>query len=81
MVSVLLPLKVGTVGRTGNQLILGWETAPGQTYRVVYKNDLSDMAWTPLGNDLPATGSSLSVTNNLNDPLTPKRFYAVQIAP
>jgi len=80
-ISVLLPLKVGTVNRTGNQLILGWETAPGQTYRVVYKNDLSDLTWTPLGNDLQATGSSLSVTNNLNDPLVPKRFYAVQIAP
>src|SRR6185369_1145194 len=79
-VSVLTPLNFSTISRTGTQLTLGWETAPGQTYRVVYKNELSDAMWMdvdPMHPDVLATGNSLSVIVDVSSPS--HRFYAVKI--
>ena len=56
-------LVVVTIGRTGNSVQLSWGTTPGKTYRVLYKDHLGQTTWKTLGNDLPATGSSLSVTD------------------
>jgi hypothetical protein len=78
-ISVLKPLNFSTISRSGAQLTLGWESAPGQTYRVVYKDDLNDPTWTALDplHDLLASGSSLSVIVAVDAP--PHRFFAVQL--
>jgi len=76
-ISVLTPLNFSTISRTGTQLTLGWEFAPGQTYQVVYKNELSDATWLPLNSEMTTSGNSLSVTVDVSAPS--HRFYAVKI--
>ena len=51
-------------------------TAPGLTYQLEYKNDLTDATWTPLPPPLPAGATTLILTDS-NSPAT-KRFYRIQ---
>ena len=74
---VLARLNFGQLTRAGNQLTLGWDTAPGQTYRLEYKDDLGAATWTALGSDLLATGSSLSVNITITSPS--HRFYRLRL--
>ena len=55
-------------------LNLTWRTISGKTYRLEYKTDLRDLAWSTVG-DYPATGSSLSVPDRIG--VTPQRIYRV----
>jgi O-glycosyl hydrolase len=50
-------------GATGFELT--FPTLPGQMYQVEYTTDLTE-PWTPLGDPMPGTGGSLSITNNIN---------------
>ena len=61
----------------GNQLTLGWGTTPGHTYRVEFTDDLEPANWQPLGPDMPATGSSLSVTVSVTSPA--QRFFRIVV--
>src|SRR6266542_2466155 len=70
---VLGPPSFNLVSRAGTQLTLGWPAIAGRTYRVEYKDDLGAANWQPLGNDLPATGSNLSINVSLTAP--PQRFF------
>ena len=78
-VVVLTPLSFSQLSRTDTQLTLHWQTAPGETYRIEYKDDLNAGSWTPLpgSENLPAAGSSLSVTVNMSGP-PHQRFYRVR---
>jgi hypothetical protein len=51
-------------------------TAPGLTYQLEYKNDLTDATWTPLPPPLPVGATTLILTDS-NSPAT-KRFYRIQ---
>ena len=66
----------GRVG-TGNQVVITFNTVPGLTYRVEYKNRLNAATWTQLTPAQVATGTSLSVY----DPFSGRkqRFYRVSI--
>jgi hypothetical protein len=55
---------------------LTFQTSPGHTYRVEYKNDLSDPTWLPLGADFFATDTSATVNDNS---ATDQRFYRVNM--
>jgi hypothetical protein len=63
-----------TIGINGTQVSLGFQTTPGKTYRVEYKDDLGAVEWQRLNNqDYPAgAATSLIVTDQLN---RPQRFY------
>ena len=50
-------------------------TTVGKTYRVEFKNSLSDANWQPLGADQVATSTSLIITDAIGDNL--QRFYQV----
>jgi hypothetical protein len=65
-----------TLSITGNQISLGFQTVPGKTYRVEYKDDLGATQWQRLNNqDYPAgAASSLTVSDLLNQP---QRFYRI----
>ena len=52
---------------------LTWPTAPGNTYRVVYKTNLADSAWLSLGQDLTAT----TTVTSRSDYVVGNRFYSV----
>lgn len=67
------PLQFTTVTRPGGAISLTWNTIPGRTYRAEFRNSLS-ADWNPLGNDIPATGPTATIT----DPAGPaRRFYRV----
>ena len=78
-VIVLAPLNFGQLSRTGNQLTMGWESAPGQTYRVLYKDDLNAPTWMTLpgAENLSSGGGTLSVMVDVTG--TPHRFYTVRV--
>ena len=61
------------VTRNGNNLTLGFPTAPGRHYQVQYKNQLSDPAWTNLGPVQNGTGSTLQIPVTIGP--EPQRFY------
>ena len=50
-------------------------TTPGKTYRVEYKNALTDTMWIPLPPDHPALGTSLTINDAIGP--QPQRFYRV----
>ena len=50
-------------------------TQPGKTYRVEYKNALTDTMWIPLPPDHPALGTSLTINDTIGP--QPQRFYRV----
>jgi len=50
-------------------------TTPGKTYRVEYKNALTDTMWIHLPPDHPANGTSLTINDTIG--MMPQRFYQV----
>ena len=56
-------------------MTLQWNAVPGRSYRVEYKTDLNDPAWTPLGPNLQAAGD----TATLADPVgtNAQRLYRI----
>ncbi|HLP78111.1 MAG TPA: lamin tail domain-containing protein, partial [Candidatus Paceibacterota bacterium] len=69
------PSFIGFSHQAG-QLGITFHTSPGHTYRVEFKNDLSDPTWSPLGSDHFATEASLSVSDGISGP---QRFYRVRM--
>ncbi len=54
-----------------------WASIPGATYRVQYKNNLDDPAWTDLPGDVVATGTTAMKTD-ATVPGIAQRFYRVE---
>lgn len=49
-----------SVSRSNTVVTLRWNTTPGAAYQVEFASDLAGSAWSPLGNVITATGSTLS---------------------
>jgi len=49
----------------------------GKTYRVDYKNNLNDLAWTPLGGNRLAPSTTLAIHDDIGT--QPQRFYRVLV--
>jgi hypothetical protein len=62
---VVAPPRVSTIGFSGQEMTFTWQTFPGKSYRVEFKNTLNETAWTPMGSETVAGGNSLSVTNSV----------------
>jgi hypothetical protein len=76
MPNVLPP--TGTASLPGGGVVrLSFTVQPGLTYRVEYKNNLTDATWLPLGGTHLATGETLLVDDNLNS--QPQRFYRLSV--
>ena len=59
---------------TNGAVTLTWSSVVGKTYRVEYKTNLTDAAWSTLAPDIIAGGLSTSFT----DPsLVSRRFYRI----
>ena len=60
----------------GTTISLSFQTIPGRTYRVDYKNSLTDPAWQPLGGDRPAgVMTLLTIADTLAG--RAQRFYRI----
>ena len=57
-------------------MLLRWSTIPGNTYRIEYKNSLSDPEWTDLVGPLTAGDHQLTVLD-FDALQTPQRYYRV----
>jgi glucuronoarabinoxylan endo-1,4-beta-xylanase len=64
------------VNAGANGFTLTFPTLPGQMYQLVAKTNLTDAVWTPMGDPIPGTGSSVSITNNTG---AAQGFYQLQI--
>jgi hypothetical protein len=77
MVTVLPQPSLAGVRVTGNQLEFSTPTVPGQFYQLEYTSDLAMPSWTPAGNPVAGTGTSLTITNAI-DPST-NGFFRLRI--
>jgi hypothetical protein len=75
-VAVKVPLTV--TGISAGKYYFTVPTVAGQTYQVVFKNDLSAATWTPLGNQFAGTGDAVTVTNDMPGP---QRYFRVNTVP
>ena len=66
--------RILSIQQAGNVVTLTWISAPGKTYRVLYKNSLTDASWTPLTANVIATNTLMSSV--LTNTISP-RFYRV----
>jgi hypothetical protein len=55
-------------------LALTWTAIEGTTYRVQYKDDLNEPAWTTLGDDVVASGPTASISDPVG---SAQRFYRI----
>ena len=69
--------QLGQVIVSGGAVTLTWPSLPGVIYQPQFKDDLDQPEWTNLGANLPAAGTSLSVTDA--SPATGQRFYRVLV--
>jgi hypothetical protein len=77
VVVVAPPRLAGIHGPNNGAVSLSWETIPGKTYRLEYKDELDDPAWHPLGDPYVAGASTLTVSDQLD--ARPQRFYRLMI--
>jgi hypothetical protein len=63
----------------GSILPLTFGTLPGQTYQLESKNNLEDPIWTPLGETVVGSGSTLLVHDDITGQL--QRFYRLRVVP
>ena len=64
-----------TISLSANLSTISFNTIAGRTYRVEYKDNLSDATWTRLGSDTKANSDTLTFQDALDSRL--QRFYRV----
>jgi hypothetical protein len=76
-VVTIRPALALQITRLGSLVVVSFDTTPGESYTLEYKNSLSDSSWTPLGSARPGTGSTLTISDELF--AATSRFYRVRI--
>ena len=69
------PIVTATVG--GGNITLSFPTQNGYSYQVLYKNNLTDATWTPLGGSISGNNAVQSASDSLVG--NGHRFYLVQV--
>ena len=71
------PVKpnVVSISIVGTQVNLTWESNPGKTYQVLYKDNINDADWKALGKNVVVSGSTASVDDTVVG--KPQRFYLI----
>jgi glucuronoarabinoxylan endo-1,4-beta-xylanase len=75
--AVIAQPSLAGAGLDGSNLLFSFPTVTGQLYQVLYKTNLDDALWTPLGPPISGTGGSVSVTN---DASAPQGLFRLQIS-
>jgi len=73
------PVAQAPVLSGSGDVVINWNAASNSTYRVQYKNDLSDANWTDLIPDVTATGNIASYTDHPGQ--VSGRFYRIILLP
>jgi len=64
---------------TGTSSTITWSSTPGKTYRVTYKNDLTDATWSDLSGNITAT-NTITSWKDTTAGASKHRFYLVNYA-
>jgi hypothetical protein len=72
------PFSIRSITSSNAILTLTWNSIPGRTYHLEFKDNLADLTWTTLPTDIIASGSTASTTTPLVDP---QRFFRVTLLP
>jgi hypothetical protein len=76
----LVPQITGLKITTPSGITFQWTSVPGFTYRVMYKNFLTDTDWTDLSGDIIAT-SIVTLWTDFPPAGVPQRFYRIYEGP
>ncbi len=78
-VAVYPPLSVQSISISNNSVVLQWNSAPGRSYQLQYKDNLADPNWTNVSTNILATG----VTSSADSPLGPagRGFFRINLLP
>ncbi len=68
--------QIAVMNTGGGNIQMTFPTTPGKTYRILYKNALTDPVWQQLGNPMVASGSSMTVNDSIA--ANPQRFYVIE---
>ena len=71
-----VPIK--SIKATRTYVTITWTSAPGKTYRVAYRNSLSDATWTDLSGSLTATSTTTTWIDDTANRST-QRYYVVYV--
>ena len=74
-----LPQFTGATAGSNGQIQITFNTLPGQTYQVQFKNSLADAAWTTFGGTVSGIGSPMTVSDDLTG--SSQRFYRLRALP
>ena len=74
----IVDLRLLSVEIAAGNAILRWTATLGSTYRVQYKNNLSDPAWTDVPGDVAAVGATVEKEDS-SAITTGQRFYRIQL--
>jgi len=69
------PFFTGFAMPPDGSVSLSFQTSPGHTYRVEFKNDLAAPGWMSLSGDIFATSAQTTVTDP--GPPAPQRYYRI----
>ena len=72
---VVLPPLQARIGWNGTNISISFDTISGRTYRVEYKDHLTDATWTQLGSNTVANSTSLTFPDNIV--ANSQRFYRI----
>jgi hypothetical protein len=76
MTAALIPPTITSALVADNMLTFSWPAISNATYRVLYKDSITDTDWTKLGEDVTATGPVASKTDSAT---VAGRFYRLMM--
>lgn len=78
-VRVVAPPIIQSVTESNGTITLTWDTIPGRSYRLQFKDDLDQETWDDLGGDVTATAATASRTDE--NGFTGPRYYRILALP
>ena len=75
------PLNIIAQRRDGADFFFTFKSVVGRSYRIEYKNSLTDPAWLPLGGDITASGTTTEAQDAAVFGALPSRFYHARLLP
>ncbi len=75
------PTRILGTRMNGSDFLFTFKSVTEHTYRIEYKDQLTDAAWQPLGTDIPGTGTAIEVPDPNITAGQPSRFYRARVLP
>ncbi|MEI7911727.1 MAG: thrombospondin type 3 repeat-containing protein [Verrucomicrobiota bacterium] len=73
-------LKINKMQRSGSDMVVGFTTVIGKTYRVERSDTLQTGSWIKVQGDIPGAGGTVQVADT-GGAAQPRRFYRIVVTP